>query len=186
MKTATCHPERPSRARGLCSMCAQRTPEARAQQRAWTQKRLAADPAYRLRRNAQARQWRTRNRELCLERLRARYASGKYRPPIWEKRKHSSILCQSKKCNLPFDLTVVWLKRQRETTPVCPVLGMPLEYGPHHRNSPNGASVDRIVPHRGYLQQNCRVISFQANVLKNNATPAELKALAADAERNVA
>lgn len=57
----------------------------------------------------------------------------------------------------------------------CPVLGTPIVVGgtkEHHGDSP---SIDRLVPELGYIKSNIRVISFRANMLKNNATINELK-----------
>lgn len=60
---------------------------------------------------------------------------------------------------------------------VCPVLGIPLV-----RNTggarPNSPSLDRIVPTRGYTAENVQVLSQKANVMKNDATPDELRAFA--------
>lgn len=60
---------------------------------------------------------------------------------------------------------------------MCPLLDIPIR-----RNSglsPWSPSIDRIDPHMGYTRQNTWVISFRANVIKNNAGPAELRQIAA-------
>lgn len=56
---------------------------------------------------------------------------------------------------------------------VCPILGMPLNkaVGSHCRMSP---SLDRKNTSLGYVRGNVQVISYQANTMKNNATPEEL------------
>lgn len=68
---------------------------------------------------------------------------------------------------------------------VCPVLGIPLCKGPNggHDASP---TLDRLDPDLGYTPENVRVISMRANRIKNNATPAELRAVADWAEREAA
>ena len=55
----------------------------------------------------------------------------------------------------------------------CPVLGLELNY---YKAGPvaNRPSIDRIDPTKGYIKDNCRVISFRANLLKSNATIEEL------------
>ena len=68
----------------------------------------------------------------------------------------------------------------------CPILGMVLDVLPgkgsgYHPTSP---SLDRINPAYGYVKGNVRVISARANLLKNNATSAELKLVLADLLEN--
>jgi hypothetical protein len=61
----------------------------------------------------------------------------------------------------------------------CPVLGMPLEWS-CRRNMGNitldgSPSLDRIDPIKGYVKGNIWIISYRANLIKNNATHEELK-----------
>lgn len=67
----------------------------------------------------------------------------------------------------------------------CPILGIALSWnarrGVHAADSP---SLDRIVPERGYVAGNLRVISNRANTLKNNATLEEIRLIMADLERS--
>ena len=58
-----------------------------------------------------------------------------------------------------------------------PVLGVLLQY-----NSDYSPSLDRVDSSKGYIKGNVRVISKRANVLKNNATVEELKAVLKDLE----
>ncbi len=62
---------------------------------------------------------------------------------------------------------------------VCPVLGIPLRVNVG-TNGPNSPSIDRIVPHKGYVRGNVRIISHRANSLKSNASSAELELVVAD------
>lgn len=55
----------------------------------------------------------------------------------------------------------------------CPVLGIPMAR----------PSIDRIDNNKGYVKGNVRVISYRANVLKNNATVEEIRLVLADLER---
>lgn len=55
----------------------------------------------------------------------------------------------------------------------CPVLHIPLV--PGHRRSPNSPSLDKIVPSRGYVPGNVRVISDRANRIKGDRNLEQLR-----------
>jgi predicted DNA-binding transcriptional regulator AlpA len=55
---------------------------------------------------------------------------------------------------------------------VCPALGIPIVLG--EKRSDNSPSLDRIVPEKGYVLGNVRVISDKANRLKADLTHAQL------------
>jgi len=67
---------------------------------------------------------------------------------------------------------------------LCPLLNIPIihEVGKGHRN-PNSPSLDRIIPSKGYVKNNVRVISNRANLLKNNATVEELEMVLDDLKK---
>lgn len=80
---------------------------------------------------------------------------------------------RAKRHGLAFDLP-------REDIPIperCPVLDIPLEVGP--ARAYGSPSLDRIVPTKGYVPGNTRVVSDQANRLKGNLTLGQLRKLAA-------
>lgn len=58
----------------------------------------------------------------------------------------------------------------------CPLLGVPIDLSAP-RNSPNLPSIDRKDSSKGYVRGNVWVISNRANVLKNDATLAEISLL---------
>lgn len=60
----------------------------------------------------------------------------------------------------------------------CPILGMPLVYG-RGNSGPDSATLDRIDPNKGYVRGNVQVISRRANMMKSDASPAELLKFAA-------
>jgi predicted RNA-binding Zn-ribbon protein involved in translation (DUF1610 family) len=63
----------------------------------------------------------------------------------------------------------------------CPVLGIELQIRRGRQGYyPDSPSLDRIDPALGYIIGNVRVISNRANLLKSNATVAELEAVLAD------
>jgi len=71
-----------------------------------------------------------------------------------------------------------------EIPETCPVLGIPLfaRIGAGRSNRDqveNSPSLDRIDNSKGYVPGNIAVISMRANMIKNNATLAELKAIVA-------
>lgn len=78
------------------------------------------------------------------------------------------IKSRCKKTGVAFDL-----QNEDITIPtVCPVLGIPLEYGSTNRD--NSPSIDRIIPSKGYIPENVIVVSKRANKIKNDATSHEL------------
>ena len=74
---------------------------------------------------------------------------------------------RAQKFGLPFDIS----PEDIEIPTHCPVLGVELNTGPREA----AASLDRVKPEAGYTKGNIRVISFRANRLKSDATPAELR-----------
>lgn len=90
----------------------------------------------------------------------------------------SAARTRSKKFKVPFDL----FADEIIIPDKCPVLGIPLVFGTglgkHTDNSP---SLDRVVPEKGYVRGNVRVVSFRANALRSNATVEELEAVLRDA-----
>lgn len=60
----------------------------------------------------------------------------------------------------------------------CPVLGIPIDYSTGRGLRPDSPSIDRIDNSRGYVHGNRIVISRRANTIKNDATVAELRAVA--------
>lgn len=86
-----------------------------------------------------------------------------------------SVKGRANRAGLPFDLE----KGDIVIPSHCPVLGIPL-----FRNvggskpTGNSPSVDRIIPEKGYTKDNIQIISQRANVMKNDATPDELRKFA--------
>jgi hypothetical protein len=78
---------------------------------------------------------------------------------------------RARKKNVPFEITADDIVIPSK----CPALGTLFDYSRGKRYSP---SLDRIRPELGYVPGNIQVISMQANVMKNNASPEELKMFA--------
>lgn len=60
----------------------------------------------------------------------------------------------------------------------CPALGIQLQLDCSHATKDAAPSLDRIVPALGYVRGNVVVVSFLANRIKTNATPAQIRAVA--------
>ena len=83
---------------------------------------------------------------------------------------------RAKNKGLPYDKDLTGLV----LPDVCPVLGVLLNYADRRgRALYDSPSLDRIVPERGYVLSNLRVISYRANMLKSNASVDELKSVLA-------
>jgi len=63
---------------------------------------------------------------------------------------------------------------------VCPVLGIELDYKSNPGSGPRRASpsIDRIDPRGGYIKGNRMIVSWQANRIKTDASPEEIRAVA--------
>jgi hypothetical protein len=80
---------------------------------------------------------------------------------------------RAKKRGVPFSIKVDEIVIPER----CPALGIKLSRG---RRSPMGhsPSLDRIVPSLGYVTGNIIVVSMKANLIKQDANPAELMRVA--------
>jgi hypothetical protein len=75
---------------------------------------------------------------------------------------------RAKKQEIDFDLSL----EDISTYTTCPVFGWVLERG--IRGQKNSPSVDRVDPTKGYTKDNIQILSSQANLMKQDATPEEL------------
>lgn len=78
------------------------------------------------------------------------------------------------KDGVPFDITAEDLAPYPLT---CPVLGIPINWMSTGSSGNDSPSIDRMIPERGYVRGNVRVISHKANRLKSNASLHELEAI---------
>lgn len=112
------------------------------------------------------------------------YAENKHRPEYKgrTKRRYGANLAKmkvqylkarAKKCGIEFDLDGVGL----DIPTHCPVLGIELKKG-KGKKWDGSPTVDRIDSSKGYIPDNIHVISYRANQIKSDATPAELKKVA--------
>ena len=126
-------------------------------------------------RRANARHWKRSNPEWV-----AAFSAGGY----WADRRRSdygrryearnNAKSRAKRKGVPFALTIDDVPPIPET---CPVLGIPLQINNDAARG-DSPSLDRIKPELGYVPGNVMWISNRANSIKNDATPAELRAVA--------
>lgn len=99
----------------------------------------------------------------------------------------SGARCRARDKNLPFDIDLNYVRsmvgENAELASHCPALGIALDWSRLRDNGnkplPNSPSIDRIDPERGYVKGNIKIISFRANQIKSDASPSELKLVAA-------
>ena len=85
------------------------------------------------------------------------------------------MTCKSraKAKGIPFDLEV----EDIVIPEFCPLLGIKLNTEPNRDDRWTSPSIDRLIPHKGYVKGNILICSFRANMIKTNATIDELMTL---------
>lgn len=76
----------------------------------------------------------------------------------------SSARSRAKTNNIPFDIEIEDLIIPE----YCPILELKLDYN-QGKLGPNSYSLDKIIPEKGYVKGNVRIISHLANAMKQNA-----------------
>jgi hypothetical protein len=74
----------------------------------------------------------------------------------------------ARKAGVPFEITLKYI--QELPAEICPIFKIPLVWG---GKSHNTASLDRIIPAKGYVEGNVHWISLRANLLKRDSTKEE-------------
>ena len=82
---------------------------------------------------------------------------------------------RAQKQNVPFEITLKYL--QSIAPEKCPVFGHVFLWGSHTGKGPkfNSPSLDKIKPELGYIEGNVQFLSHQANVMKQDASPEQLR-----------
>ena len=98
----------------------------------------------------------------------SRYHENKGNPDFFFKKKTHSLRKRAKKKNIPFNLTWeflkdLWVNQEGK----CSVTSIPLVIGASGRNK-NAASVDRVVPEKGYIKDNVRLVTYGINIAIQN------------------
>lgn len=108
-----------------------------------------------------------KNKDKASERMKKNYSENKNKYIL------RGIKSRAKRLGVDFDLSVDDI----EGPEFCPILGVKLVRG-GHTTKDNSPSVDRINPSGGYTKDNIQIISNKANMMKNNASPDELRKFA--------
>lgn len=106
---------------------------------------------------------------LTINTMRRKYTAAHPEQRLWSTAKH-----RAKKNGVSFTIVASDIRIPK----VCPVLGIELSAGTG-RMCAASPSIDRFDSSKGYVLGNVAVISWRANCIKHNATPAELRAVAA-------
>lgn len=112
------------------------------------------------------------------EAQRAKERERAYRHPkrYWAKNAVKNARIRAAKVGVPFNLTVDYVVSIIPDN--CPVFGSPFVFVGNGAPCAESASLDRLVPAKGYVRDNVVVISHSANSIKNNATAKEVAKVA--------
>jgi DNA-directed RNA polymerase subunit RPC12/RpoP len=99
---------------------------------------------------------------------------------LWVKTVMGNAKQRAKYLGIEFSLTKEWLLSN--AVDKCPLLDLDLVYSAD-KSEDKSASIDRIDSSKGYTIDNCKVISFKANRIKNNATYSELLCLVSNLQK---
>jgi hypothetical protein len=97
-------------------------------------------------------------------------------PEKWAAGTISHAKQRAAKRGVPFGITPDDVRAVLPADGRCPVLGTPLTFG--GTLTSHSATLDRIVPSKGYVSGNIAVLSRRANCLKLNGSYREINALA--------
>ena len=87
----------------------------------------------------------------------------------------SQARTRAKRDSLPYAINADYLIEHFSDVSHCEMLGTELDWRVEGVPRPNSPSLDKIIPELGYVPGNVRVISHQANFMKNDASPALLR-----------
>ncbi len=93
----------------------------------------------------------------------------------WCKRAVDNARARAKKARVPCTIKPEDLIAVLPEDGLCPALKIKLAFG---SMSMNAASLDKIIPHLGYVPGNVAIISNLANAIKSNGTSVEVMAVA--------
>lgn len=109
-------------------------------------------------------------RKCEIEEFRERYKKN----PIPQIKSNARI--RAKKYGVPFSLSTEYLKSIFPEDGMCPVFKVKMSGRYENRmKSDFSPSMDRIVPHKGYVEGNVIIVSDLANRIKTDATLQEIK-----------
>ena len=115
----------------------------------------------------------------CVACSRARDATRRGSPWRWAQLAHGRCRFRAEQSGLPFGIDIEDIHGALVDNDFrCPVFGVKLRTkGRVGRTGGNSASVDRLVPDKGYVKGNITVLSMRANRIKNAYTSADILAV---------
>lgn len=106
-------------------------------------------------------------------------SSYTYGSPTWARIMLNNTRLRAARKKVPFELIAV---RELLASPpkTCPILGLVLQAGGKGHQGPgeSSATIDRRIPMKGYVAGNMDILSRRANYIKQDATTAEVRAVA--------
>lgn len=112
------------------------------------------------------------------ELFKAKERERAYRNPkrYWAKHVVKNARARAARVGVPFNLTLEYVLSIIPDT--CPVFDTPFVFVGNGSPCAESASLDRLIPVKGYVEGNVVVISHSANTIKNNATAKEVAKVA--------
>lgn len=87
----------------------------------------------------------------------------------------SAAQTRARKQDVPFGLTTAYLiSLLHSQRGLCALTGHPLTFQSQRPPLPTAASIDRIIPSRGYIAGNVRIICHIVNLMRSNMTDDDL------------
>lgn len=125
-----------------------------------------------------------RNPEVARQASQKYIAKNKGSLPYAQRCMLTRTKSRAKSCGLDFNLTIEYIQSIWPADNKCPVFGLVFDL--HGQDLQRCASIDKIVPSKGYVQGNVSIVSFRANSIKKDSTFEELKLLLEYMERHQA
>lgn len=92
------------------------------------------------------------------------------------RRKLEGVRKRAGKAKVPYDLTVDWYI-EKLAAGHCEITGLPFvldSYKPGKGTPPFTPSIDRTVPNKGYVKDNCKLVIMIYNQIKNEFSPEDI------------
>jgi len=105
-------------------------------------------------------------------RKRYLYIHEPWRAKCWSARE------KAKDLGLDYNLDYEYVKNLWPSDNKCPALGIELKQGTKGKPIDSSPSLDRILPHLGYIKGNVQIICNLANKIMSSATPDQVMAVA--------
>lgn len=109
-------------------------------------------------------------------RKKARETAARNPKVYWARNSLRNAKVRAKKIGVAFDLDVRYLMSIIPDS--CPIFGTPFVFAGNGKICAESASLDRLVPAKGYIRGNVVVISNLANTIKTNASANEVAKVA--------